>query len=364
MQLAIEEGKKGVGFVSPNPMVGCVILSAQGALIGKGHHARVGEAHAEVNALNSVAEPSLLRGAHVYVTLEPCAHQGRTPSCAHALAQLPIASVVYGLIDPNPRVAGSGASVLRAAGKHTELFEGLRAELDELCEIFMTNVRKDRPFVALKVAASRDGMIARPGGIPQWITGEKSREHVQFLRGCYDAVVVGAGTFLIDNPRLNSRDLRFSQKRQRVVLLDPRGRCQSKLADSKLLKVRPPEDVVVVTGPGVTVSAPGVKHIDLDLDQGRIPLRALLHRLHQLDINSLLVEGGAETYAGFMREKLVDRVYVYVAPIDLPGGLSWSSELPISTFTQPGSLEHWRSARYGEDMLFTGLWTEKQSQII
>ncbi len=356
MQLAIEEGKKGAGFVSPNPLVGCIILDRDENLIGRGHHARLGEDHAEIMALKSVANPAQLQGAHIYVTLEPCSHQGRTPSCAHALSQLPLASVTYGLIDPNPKVSGGGAKVLRDAGKHTELFEGLHEELEELCEMFLVNMRKDRPFVALKVAGSKDGKIARPGGTPQWITGEKSREHVQFLRGCYDAVVVGAGTFLIDNPRLNSRDLRFAQNRQRVVLLDPLGQCMSKLADSKLLKVREPADVVVVTGPGVKVPVEGVRHIDLDLAGAQLPLRALMHRLSQMDIHSLFVEGGAATYAGFIREKLVDRIYAYAAPIELPGGLRWSNEISFASLAQPGMLGKWRSAKFGDDMFYTGTW--------
>jgi diaminohydroxyphosphoribosylaminopyrimidine deaminase/5-amino-6-(5-phosphoribosylamino)uracil reductase len=183
MKLAIEEAARGAGFVAPNPLVGCVILSRDGALIGRGHHERIGEGHAEVRALESVADVSQLNAAQVFVTLEPCAHQGRTPSCAEALAKLPIASVTYGLEDPNPLVAGKGAEILRAAGKTVQIFGGLKTELEEACEIFLMNMREKRAFVALKAAASLDGKIALPDGSSQWITGEESRAHVQSLRG-------------------------------------------------------------------------------------------------------------------------------------------------------------------------------------
>src|SRR5262245_40143194 len=137
MAVAIEEGRKGAGFVSPNPLVGCVILDRNGEFVAKGYHAKIGDLHAETHALQHVADPSRLDGAQFFVTLEPCAHEGRQPSCAKTLAALPIASVTYGLQDPNPKVSGQGVEILRRAGKKVELITELRPELEELAEIFL-----------------------------------------------------------------------------------------------------------------------------------------------------------------------------------------------------------------------------------
>ncbi len=357
MTLAIEEGKKGAGFVSPNPQVGCVILDRGGALLSVGFHARLGEAHAEVNALKAIQDPRSLEGATVYVTLEPCAHEGRTPSCAKNLAKLPIASVVFGLIDPNPLVAGQGAEILRAAGKEVEQFAELQEELEELSEIFFVNQKYDRPFVALKVASSLDGKIALADGSSQWITGESSREHVHHLRGCYDAVLAGAGTILKDDPRLNSRDPMFSKKNQKVVVLDPEGSCVSRLRDSKLLQVRDPYQVILITKPGIQVQVP-VNHVEMTLNyelggEGRFPLSEVLACLQSENIYSIFVEGGASTYASFLNAKLVDRLYVFIAPKIIGEGLSWTSNLAASKSIQD-SISRVQVRRFNQDTLFTG----------
>ncbi len=157
MKLAMEEALKGAPFVSPNPLVGCVILDSRGQLLSRGFHTAFGQPHAEVEALKGLSTEQL-KGAHVVVTLEPCAHQGKTPSCAKLLASLPIAKVTYGLIDPNPLVAGQGVEILHAAGIKTELYQGpLQDELEEVCEEFLWNFRRQEIFVALKVAQSLDG---------------------------------------------------------------------------------------------------------------------------------------------------------------------------------------------------------------
>jgi diaminohydroxyphosphoribosylaminopyrimidine deaminase/5-amino-6-(5-phosphoribosylamino)uracil reductase len=314
MRLAIEEGKKGAGFVSPNPLVGCVILDRGDKLLGKGFHARVGENHAEINALAEIEDPNRLDGAHVYVTLEPCAHEGRTPSCAKILAKLPIASVTYGVEDPNPLVSGQGAGILREAGKAVkrESF-GLDRELEELAEIFLLNMRDKRPFIAVKIASSLDGKAALKDGTSQWITGEESRARVQYLRGCYDAVVTGLGTFLRDDPRLNSRDRKFENKRQRAVLLDPEGKSFAKLKGSKLLSVRAPEDVIVVTRP-LGLKSPSGKHIEVPDAGGAFDLYSLLPALQAEGIHSLFVEGGPVTASRCLLSKMSDRRYVVMAP--------------------------------------------------
>ena len=221
MKLAIAEARKGAPFVSPNPMVGCVVLDSAGNFLSSGYHKIYGSAHAEVNALAGLISEQL-KDAHVVVTLEPCAHQGKTPSCAKTLAALSIKKITYGLIDPNPLVAGKGADILKSAGKDVVLFSELQTELEELCEIFLMNQRKQKIFVAIKVATSLDGQMALQSGESQWITGEAAREHAHYLRSCYDAVMVGAGTIQKDNPSLNVRHPEV-KKENKVVILDPQG---------------------------------------------------------------------------------------------------------------------------------------------
>lgn len=358
MALAIEEGKKGAGFVSPNPLVGCVILSRQFELLGKGYHARVGEAHAEINALNDVADKSLLEGAHIYVTLEPCAHVGRTESCARRIAALPVASITYGLQDPDPRVSGRGAEILREAGKSVEWFSDLQAELEELAESFLLNQRKQRPFVVLKIASSLDGQVSLKDGSSQWITGEPARSHVQYLRGCYDAVVTGSGTIEKDNPRMNSRDERFHSKRQRLVVLDPRGRLR--FSGRRVLEVRRAEDIYWVTGPDASAEGnAGVVHLKIPLRDGRFDLSVLLGELMNAGVYSVFVEAGPITASSFLAAEKVDRLYAFLAPKLVGQGLSWTSDLKIRSLDQALRLNGMRTTTLGDDLLVTGrlLWS-------
>lgn len=354
MLLAIEEGKRGAGFVSPNPLVGCVILDRNDHLIAKGHHARVGENHAETNALAEVEDPNRLDGAQIFVTLEPCAHEGRTPSCAKILAKLPIASVTYGIQDPNPLVSGQGAAILRAAGKSAELFTGgLQNELEELAEIFLLNMREKRPFIAVKVASSLDGKVALKDGTSQWITGEESRAQVQYLRGCYDAVLTGMGTFLRDDPRLNSRHPNFKDKPQKAVLLDPEGKSFAKLKNSKLASVRSKEDLIVVTGP-LGLKAPVGRHLEVPDADGAFDMYSLLPALQAEGIHSLFVEAGPYTAAQFLLSKMTDRLYVFVAPKLLGDGMNWTSGFTAPALDQAITLTNSRVESFGSDIMFTG----------
>jgi diaminohydroxyphosphoribosylaminopyrimidine deaminase/5-amino-6-(5-phosphoribosylamino)uracil reductase len=358
MALAIEEGRKGAGFVSPNPLVGCVILSRDFELLGKGHHARHGEAHAEINALNSVADKAHLEGAHVYVTLEPCAHEGRTGSCARHLATLPIASVVYGLEDPNPLVSGRGVEILRQAGITVEWFRDFQPELEELAEHFLLNQRLRRPFVALKVASSLDGLVALGDGSSQWITGEAARSHVQYLRGCYDAVVTGRGTLEKDNPRMNSRDQRFHSKRQRLVVLDPEGRVR--FDGLRLLEVRSRGDIYWVTAPEASGEGnPGIAQLKIPLREGHFDISVLLSELMSAGLHSIFVEAGPFTASSFLAAGKVDRLFAFLAPKLVGRGLSWTSGLEIPSLEQALRLHSTRAQTFGEDLLVTGrlLWS-------
>jgi diaminohydroxyphosphoribosylaminopyrimidine deaminase/5-amino-6-(5-phosphoribosylamino)uracil reductase len=351
MSVAIEEGRQGAGFVSPNPLVGCVILDRDGNLIGKGYHAKLGALHAEMHALSQVKDRGRLEGAHMYVTLEPCAHEGRQPSCAKALAALPIASVTYGLEDPNPKVSGEGAAILRRAGKQVTRCTELQDELEELAEIFLVNMREQRPFVSVKVASSLDGKIALADGSSQWITGESARGHVQSLRGFYDAVLTGMGTYRRDNPRLNSRDPRFASLPQKLVLLDPRGESAETLAGSNLLTVRRPQDVYVVTAPGARCAS-GANHVEVALENsGEFDFRQVLAKLREAGIHSVFTEAGAHSVSAIFRQKLADRLYLFLAPKLLGKGLSWTSGMEISALNQAIGLKYSRLERFGDDLL-------------
>jgi diaminohydroxyphosphoribosylaminopyrimidine deaminase / 5-amino-6-(5-phosphoribosylamino)uracil reductase len=355
MKLAIAEGKKGAGFVSPNPLVGCVILDKNGEILSKGYHARVGEAHAEINALDSVrGGTDALKGAHVYVTLEPCAHQGRTGACAIRLANLPIASVTYGIQDPNPLVAGKGAEILRQAGKKVELFTSLKSELEELAEIFLTNMRLKRPFVGLKVASSLDGKVALRDGTSQWITGDSARQNVHYLRGAYDAVLSGSGTFLRDNPRLNSRHPMFENKPQRVILLDSDGKTYPYLKTSELVKVRSADDLWIVTGPGIDAPPVGRQIKVTDRDRN-FDLSELMTILQSEGVHSVLVESGPLTASSFIKNRLVDRLYLYMAPKLMGDGLSWTSAFSLAGLDQAVRIENLRVETYDQDLLLTGI---------
>lgn len=352
MAMAIEEGRKGAGFVSPNPLVGCVILDRNFDLLSCGYHAKVGQAHAEINALNQIEDQTKLNGAHVYVTLEPCAHEGRTGSCAKALAALPIASVTYGLEDPNPLVSGKGVEILRQAGKTVAKFEGLTGPLEELAEIFLLNMRHKRPFVAVKVAASLDGQVALADGSSRWITGESSRAHVHYLRGCYDALLTGAGTIIKDNPLLNSRDERFVDKPQRLIILDPDGVVDFK--NSRLIEVRSGKEIVWVTGPSVSTVVKDIVHLKVPLQDGVFVISELLSHLWKLGIYSVFVEAGPTTNSHFLTARVVDRVYCFLAPKILGRGLNWTSGLEVPNLSRALELESIRVQTFDRDILITG----------
>lgn len=368
MRLAIREGQRGEGFVVPNPLVGCAIVDREHRLLSLGHHARVGQDHAEVDALKKLRDPSLIEGAHVYVTLEPCAHQGRTPSCARTLVPLKPASVTYAVEDPNPLVAGKGAEILREAGIVTQKFserrdvdaterDEIEAQAEELAEIFLHNFRAKLPFVAVKIASSLDGQMGLRSGESKWITGEAARTRVQLIRAKYDAVLVGRGTYVADDPSLNVRHDSFPGFQNKAVVLDPRGATLATLSQSNLLKVRPPENVFVVVGESTKIEA-GVKVGIVrakTTDAGEFDLRSVLASLKSAGLTSILVEGGALTIGAFMGAREVQRLHLFLAPSLIGGaqGLSWSSGFGVRTLADKFQLTRSRVEWTGEDLYWT-----------
>ena len=284
MARALELAAQGRRTVSPNPMVGCVLVRDD-QIVGEGWHERPGGPHAEIVALNEAGEQA--RGATAYVTLEPCDHAGRTGPCTQALIAAGVNRVVAAIPDPHP-VAAGGAQTLRRAGMevHVGLLEDRAARLNE---VFLHGVATQRPFVIAKVATSLDGRIAAADGTSQWLTGEATRLRVHELRAEVDAVLVGSGTVLADNPRLTSRSEQADGQRQPLrVVLDRRGRITS--------------EHLVMDGSAETLIA-------------RDNLLQTMDALWDRDVRSVLVEGGATVLHAFLAAELVDRLHVHVAPL-------------------------------------------------
>ncbi len=360
MQLAIGEAKKGFGFVSPNPPVGCVILDREGYLLSKGYHHQCGAAHAEIDALSNLTSLDLLNGAHLYVTLEPCAHEGRTPSCAKHLVKLPLASVTFGLIDPNPMVSGQGVEILKTQLRVHQLLE-LEDELRELMEIYFLNMKEQIPFVALKIATTLDGMMATRNHRGRQISGTKSMRMNHLLRGFYDAILIGRKTYESDNPFLNIRHPRFPSKSNKVVILDPEGKSLDTLKSSNITSCHHKEDVIVVLDPKSYGERQGSAPFHLicasKREGGTLNLRELLRQLFRLGVCSLFVEGGSHTLSAFLNERLFHRLYLFQASKILGGvnGLSWTEKLLVEDLNQTIELDHLKFRRLDQDLFLTAV---------
>jgi len=281
LERALELAERGRGTTRPNPMVGAVVVR-DGEVVGEGWHERPGEPHAEAMALEAAGERA--RGATLYVTLEPCAHPGRTPPCADAVVAAGISRVVAATGDPDPRTNGQGFQRLRAAGIEVELAEGdLARSARRQNEAFLTWAAKGRPFVTYKAAMTLDGRLAAAGGDARWVSGEESRRRVHELRAGSDAVAVGMGTARADDPRLDARNVDAVRQPRKLVF------GQGPLPDGSILEL--------VTG----------------------PLAEELARLAAEEVQSLLLEGGPTLAGAFLRAGLIDKLLLFVAP-KLVGG--------------------------------------------
>lgn len=356
MGRAIELARRALGQASPNPAVGAVIYR-DGALVGEGWTAPPGGPHAELRALRQAGERA--RGATLYVSLEPCCHQGRTPPCTEAIIAAGIARVCYALRDPDPRVDGRGAERLRAAGILVEGGIGADAAA-EIVAPFAHWVRSGRPLVTLKYAMTLDGRIATRTGESRWITGRPARERVHELRAVADAILVGAGTVRADDPALTCRMAGAVEPRQALrVVLDSRGRLPlgARVFDPSL----PGRTLVAAVEMPVErrrlLEARGVEILRLPADPfGRVDLAALLDALGAREITDLLVEGGAAVHGAFLDERLAQRLAAFIAP-KLVGG----SEAPgpiggigVMRIGAAWTLRDRRVTALGEDLLLTG----------
>ncbi|OAM40009.1 MULTISPECIES: bifunctional diaminohydroxyphosphoribosylaminopyrimidine deaminase/5-amino-6-(5-phosphoribosylamino)uracil reductase RibD [Eikenella] len=309
MQQAIALAWQGRFSTSPNPRVGCVIAQG-GQIVGQGFHLKAGEPHAEVRALRQAG--SAAQGATAYITLEPCAHHGRTPPCAEALNRAGVRRVVAAMQDPNPLVAGKGLSMLEAAG--IQVACGLmEREARQLNRGFLSRIERGRPFVKLKTAASLDGKTALANGQSQWITGEAARHDVQIQRAESCAVLTGIGTALADNPRLTVRDFPTLRAPLRV-LLDSRLRLP---AGSHLLDGSAPTLIYTLSDSPAPAAAE-ICRLKADA-QGRLNLSAVLADLAARGIGELMLEAGATLGSAFLAQDLVDEIVCYQAPKLLGG---------------------------------------------
>ncbi len=338
MGRAVELAARGLGTTSPNPVVGCVILDAKGAVVGEGFHAYAGGPHAEIVALAQAGERA--RGGTVVVTLEPCDHHGVTGPCSTALIRAGVARVVYGVRDPHPRAAG-GAETLRAAGVDVE--GGVRQSEVEAGNIaWLTAVRRGRPYLIWKYAATLDGRSAALDGSSMWITSEAARMDVHAYRSTVDAVIVGVGTVLADNPQLTARNLRdgsLAIRQPLRVVVDSAGRT--------------PPDARVRDGAAPTWIATAADFGGKPDDQ--VDLRELLVRLYERDVRAALLEGGPRLAGAFLAAGLVDKVIGYLAPKMLGAGPTALIDTGVTTIADAIELELVDVTRIGPDLRFTAI---------
>ena len=319
MQHALVLARRGLGETAPNPAVGCVIVQ-DGVVVGRGRTAKGGRPHAETQAL--IQAGAAARGATAYVTLEPCSHHGQTPPCADALAAAGIARVVVAVEDPNPEVNGRGLARLREAG--IEVVTGVcRAEAAEVNAGFFLNVREGRPLVTLKIAQSLDGKIATATGESQWITGQAARAYGHLLRAHYDAILIGVGTALADDPSLTCRLPGLEYRTPLRIVLDTRLRLTewSKLAQTaQTVPTLVYTASLITENKGGALEACGAQVVRVAKDAGGRPrAEAVLADLAARGVTRLLVEGGAAVHAAFLNADLVDRLEIFSAPMILGG---------------------------------------------
>ena len=355
MRRALDLAARARGRTSPNPMVGAVLVK-DGQLIGEGFHAYAGSDHAEVAALRDAGPAA--RGATLYVSLEPCCHYGRTPPCVEQILQAGIRRVVAACEDPNPAVSGKGIAALRAAGLSVDVGV-LAEEAERLNEAFFTHVRTGRPFVTLKVAASLDGKIATRTGESRWITGESARRRVHQLRNEMDAVLVGIGTVLRDDPLLTTR-LGIADQRDPIrVVVDNLARLPLRAKAVNRASTAPTILAVSQMAPRTKLEAlerEGVQVIVVESSPRRVSLERLIEALGKRGILSVMIEGGAEINASALREGVVDKVLVFLAPI-LIGGKSTPTAVGgdgIESLTQAVRLRDVRIERFDGDILVEG----------
>lgn len=350
IKLAIEIAKKGRGNVSPNPLVGCIIVKDE-RIIGAGYHEKYGENHAEINAINSAKES--IEGSTLFVNLEPCSHQGLTPPCVDKIIENKIKRVVIGTLDMNPLVCGNGIKKLKSAG--IDVKAGiLESECTALNKFFFKHITKKIPYVTLKIAQTLDGKIADSKGDSKWISSLLSRRYVHELRSKYDAVLIGLGTVLKDNPSLT---VRLTEGRNpRRVILDTRLRLST---EHKLFSSNSDKKLVIVTSNKSKskerkikkIKSKGAEVIFVREDKGKLNLKNILKELSKINISSVLVEGGKSIFSSFVKENLYDDLFVFISPKILGNGIPAVSDLGIKSISKSLKVKFVNAEMIGDDVL-------------
>ena len=355
MREALRIAHNAEGRTSPNPLVGAVIVK-DGKIIAEGWHRLAGTPHAEIHALNMAGE--LAKGSTLYVTLEPCSHFGRTPPCARAIVDAGIKKVFAAMSDPNPKVAGRGFEILRTAGIEVEVGL-LEAEARKLNEVFVKWITKNLPFVTMKFACSLDGKIATSSGESQWISCKESRKFTHRLRDLNDAILVGVGTVLADNPSLTTRLVEGKNPVRVIVDSNARTPIDSKVVTDKSARTiiattsnAPPEKISSLEGRGVEIITAG--------NGERVDLKILMSELARREITSVLVEGGGTIHFSMLSAGLVDKVLAFVAPKIIGGqnSLTAVAGAGFEKLSDVVKLKNFTAQNLGEDILISGYVTE------
>lgn len=352
MRRCLELAARGKGFVSPNPMVGCVIVK-NGEIVGEGYHQRFGGPHAEVYALRKAGRKA--RGATAFVNLEPCPHYGKTPPCVDALLRAGVQRVVASSKDPNSLISGQGFARLRKAGVEVRVGV-LRADAEQLNERFFFFMRSRMPFVAIKIAQTLDGYTADSYGRSKWITSEQARREAHRIRGEYDAILVGANTATEDNPQLT---VRAAKGRNPIrVVIDGQLRVPT---HSRIFNTRLARTMVFTTKSSLSKKRSKVAKL---LERGvqllaiesrrELDVSAILRTLAALGISSVLIEGGSTTLGGFVRRKLVQKMHCFLAPKMIGGGLHALSLKPSLQLGRAVRLHAVSTKPVGVDILIEG----------
>ncbi|MEZ4503974.1 MAG: bifunctional diaminohydroxyphosphoribosylaminopyrimidine deaminase/5-amino-6-(5-phosphoribosylamino)uracil reductase RibD [Dehalococcoidia bacterium] len=356
MRLALEEADAALGTTAPNPAVGAVLVR-DGVVVGRGHTQPPGGPHAEVMALRDAGDAA--RGATAYVTLEPCAHHGRTPPCTDALIEAGVAAVRYALVDPDPNVAGGGHGRLEAAGIDVEAGDGARQSARQL-EGYLKHRLTERPAAVVKFAASLDGRIAASSGDSRWVSGPETLRWAHRNRPKLDAIVVGSATVIIDNPQLTARPegVEGPVHQPLRIVLDSRGRIAP---EARVLEGESPSLVATTAAASpewrATIEARGAEVVQLPALDGHVDLEALLRELGRRGMLTVLFEGGGRVLGSLFDARLVDRVQAVVAPIiigasDAPSAVAGRG---VERMAQAPRLRDIEVTRLGEDVLIEGV---------
>jgi len=344
--------KKGRGNVSPNPLVGAVIVK-DSQIIGEGFHRVFGERHAEVEAIRSAKQD--VSGASLYVNLEPCSHHGKQPPCVEAVLRAGISRVIIGMRDPNPEVNGRGIQQLQQNGVTVKVGL-LERECEILNEAFIKHSTTGLPFQTIKIAQTLDGKIAAANGRSNWITCEESRRRVHKLRVDLDAVLVGIGTVLVDDPQLNVRF--FSGRHPKRIILDSKLRIplRARVLNDDLTA----NTIIVTTEKSLKLKRDEIESLGAQIWQidsntdGMVDLKKLTRRIGSEGMNSVLIEGGSQIFSAYLEQNLIDKVLIFIAPKIFGNGLNAVKSPIKKNLSNMAAFKNVHYEQVGVDMLFTG----------